>query len=182
MNVCYYYQILDIGILYEKGRKKGKRWEIGERKRLLEESLFWQSLLEFISNEENGIECSDQLFEALERLCKKYKFPNYERVLEKKDELVSDNCIFERKKDEELKIQGLMKRLIGDMQKYLDVSKDKEKVYKILMILHNLPKALHGHKILNESGDSISYNDALLYAQGYMDEKMKEEYGKYFDC
>lgn len=180
MDISNYYQVLETGILYEKGRKSGKRWKIGERKRLREEVLFWQSLLEFISKEEKGIECSEKLFEGLERLCKKYKLPNYERVLEKKEELICSNCLFDRKKDKELKIYNLMKRLILDIQKNLDGSKDKETVYRILIILHNLPKAMHGCTILNENCNLISYNDALLYAWACMDKKMKEEYSEYF--
>lgn len=181
MDVSYYYQILDTGILYEKGRKSGKRWWIGERKRLSEEVLFWQSLLEFILKEEKGIDCSEKFFEGLERLCRKYKLPNYERVLEKKDELLNSNCLFERKKDEELKIYSLMQSLMLDMQKNIEFFKDKERAYRILTILHNLPKAMHGCNILNERYKTISYSDALLYAQECMDEKMREEYSKYFD-
>lgn len=179
MDVSYYYQILDIGILYEKGRNDGKRWHIGERKRLSEEILFWQSLLVFILDEENGIECSEKLFESLERLCKKYKFPNYERVLAKKSELLNSNCIFERKKEEERNIYDLMKCLMCDIQKNLFI-KDKERVYKLLTVLHNLPKAMHGRNILGENCNSISYSNALLYTQQCMDEEMKEEYKEYF--
>lgn len=181
MDIGYYYQILDTGILYEKGRKSGKLWRIGERKRLNKEVLFWNNLLDFILIEENGLECSEKLFDSLENLCKKYKFPNYERVLEKKRELVNSNCIFERRQEEELKIYSLMKCLMKDMQINLDIYKDKEKVYRILTILHNLPKAMHGQNILNENCNLVSYEDALLYAQWSMDEKMKEEYKKYFD-
>lgn len=181
MDVSYYYQILDTGIQYEKGRKVGRYWRIGERKRLGDEVLFWQSLLEFIADEENGIECSDKLFEGLKKLCKKYKLPNYERVLRKRVELINSTCIFERKKEEEIDICELMKSLFLDMQKYLEVYKDKEMVYRILVILHNLPKAMHGKNKLNASCNLVSYNDALMHAQGCMDERMKEKYKKYFD-
>jgi len=180
MDISYYYQILDTGIQYEKGRKVGRCWRIGERKRLREENLFWQNLLECIQNEKNGIDCSDKLFQQIENLCKKYKFPNYERVLRKKDELINSTCIFERKNEEEKKICGLMKSLFLDMQKNLEVYKNKEMVYHILVILHNLPKSMHGKNILNENCNMVSCNDALLYAQRCMNEKMKEAYREYF--
>lgn len=179
MDISYYYQILDIGILYEKGKKEGRRWKIGERKRLCEEVLFWQSLLGFILDEQSGMDCSGKLFESLEELCKKYYFPNYERVLAKKDELLRSSFIFKSNKEEELNIYDLMSHLMLDIQKSLH-NKDKEKVYKILTILHNLPKAMHGNNILNERGNLVSCKDALTYAQGYMDEEMKEKYKKYF--
>lgn len=180
MNSSLYYQILEIGFLYEKGRGGGKIWRIGERKRLREEVLFWQKLLEFILNEENGIECSEKLFENLESLCKKYKFPNYERVLEKKDELKNSNYVFEMNKDEKLKIYNLIRQLLLDMQNNLEYHKDKEMVYRILAVLHNLPRSMHGRNILNYSCKLISCNDAIIYAQWCMDERMKEKYKKYF--
>lgn len=179
MDVGYYYQILDIGIAYEKGRKSGQRWRIGEKKRLEEEILFWQCLLELISFEERGVDCSENLFQSLDSLCRKYKLPNYERILEMKIQLVNDTCIFERKRGDEIKIYNLMNYLIKDIQNALEVSKDKEAVYHILTVLHNLPKAMHGRSILNEHCNLISYNDALLYAQRCMDEKMKEKYKEY---
>lgn len=74
----------------------------------------------------------------------KYKLPNYERVLRKKNDLINSTCIFERKKEEEINICRLMKSLFLDMQKNLEVNKNKEMVYQILVILHNLPKAMHG--------------------------------------
>lgn len=40
MDIGYYYQILDIGVLYETGIKSGKLWWIGESKYLSEEVLF----------------------------------------------------------------------------------------------------------------------------------------------
>ena len=181
MNISYYYQILDIGILYEKGRGGGKIWKIGERKRLREETLFWQNLLEYISNEKKGINCSKKLFESLERLCKKYKFPNYERILEKKDDLKNSNYVFEVNQDEELKIYNFIKDLLFDLQKNIDDYKDKKMVYRILVVLHNLPRAMHGRNILNNSCHLISCNNAIEYSQWYMNEEMKEKYKKYFD-
>lgn len=64
--------------------------------------------------------------------------------------------------------------------KNLDVHKDKEMVYRILAVLYNLPKAMHGCNILNNGSNLISYKDALSYAKGYMDEKMEKEYQSYF--
>mgnify|MGYP004475762311 CR=1 FL=1 len=181
MDVSYYYQILDIGIQYEKGRKVGKYWKIGERKRLREEVLFWQDLLEFIMAEKKGIECSNKLFEKMEKLCRRYKLPNYERILQKRNELINDRCIFERNDEQERNICELMKALFFDMQKNIKYCKNKEKVYSILTILHNLPKAMHGRGILSDSCNLVSYSDALLYAKESMDEKMKEQYREYFD-
>ena len=72
-----------------------------------------------------------------------------------------------------------MNCLIKDIQTTLDASKDKEAVYHMLTVMHNLPKAMYGRNILNEHCNLISYSDALLYTQGCMDEKMKERYKEY---
>lgn len=41
MEIGYYYHILEIGILYEKGGQRGQLWRFGEQKRLKKEALFW---------------------------------------------------------------------------------------------------------------------------------------------
>ena len=48
-----------------------------------------------------------------------------------------------------------MKCLMNDVQINSDVYKDKEKVYHIVTILHNLPKAMHGRTIINEKCNII---------------------------
>lgn len=179
MDVSLYYQILDIGILYEKGRKNGKLWRFGERKRLKDEILFWQKILDYISTEKKGITCSKELFKNLEKLCKKYKFPNYERILLQKDELLKCNYKFKINKDEEAKINDFMKQLLSDMLKNLNDYKNKKSTYRLLSILHNLPKAMHGRNILCNYPHFLSYSDVLNNAKGYMNEKMQKEYEKY---
>lgn len=179
MDVGYYYQVLDTGILYEKGRKKGKLWGIGEKRRLRAEVIFWNNILKFISNERDGIDCSKELFECLGEMCRKYRLPNYERILANKEEIENDKTLFKRDVKEEIKICGFMERLLVDMQRYLDDYKNKKMVYRIMEVLHNLPKAMHGQNILNNSCNLISYTDALSYAKGYMNDSMKKEYEKF---
>ena len=176
MDISLYYQVLDIGILYEKGRKNGKLWRIGERKRLKDEVLCWQKILDYISREKNGNKCCEKLFEDLENLCKKYKFPNYERILDKKEELINCDNIFERRENEEARIHSFMEQLLSDIKNNLNAHGKKEMVYRILAVLHNLPKAMHGKNILNNNSNLVSYADAVKYAKGYMDEKKKKQY------
>ncbi len=179
MDIGLYYQILGMGVLYEKGSNRGKRWRIGERKRLRDEIWFWQKILEDIAKEQNGMPCHEALFMELANLCRKYKFPHYERVLDKKEELLHCNCVFERDREEEAKLRGFMEQLLQDARKYLEEFNDKEMVYRILVVLHNLPRAMYGKNILNSNAHSISYHIALQYAEGCMDDKMKKEYEEY---
>jgi len=180
MDISYYYQILDIGILYEKGKKSGKMWKYSERKRLRKEVIFWEKVLNFILLEKKGIDCSKSLFETLNKLCQKYKFPNYERILRVKEKLINSSSAFETNKIEEAKIHTFMLRLMVDILYNLEDLRGKEKVYCLLAILHNLPRAMHGKNILNSNNNLISYNDALRYAENYMISNMKEEYSGYF--
>ena len=180
MNISYYYHILDIGILYEKGKKRGKIWRIGERKRFKDELLFWQSLIDFISKEYNGIECSEILFQNLESLCHKYNFPNYERILCLKEELVNCDFTFEINNHEELVIRSLIKQLLSELQKYIENFCGKEMAYRILIIIHNLPKSMHGKSIINKNCSVMSCSDALQSAWEYMNEQMRSDYKKYF--
>ena len=179
MDISYYYQILDIGISYEKGRQRGKLWRLGERKRLREEVFFWKMILEFITAEENGIDSSDRLFELLERMCKKYNFPNYKRVLQKKSEMVNDKLLFRIKKEEEIKVKLFISRLLSDIDINLHRFRGKEEVYRLLALLHNLPKVMYGKNVLNKDFRPISCRDAFSYARGYMNNKMREEYKEY---
>lgn len=180
MDISYYYEILDMGILYEKGGGGGKFWKIGQRKRLGKENLFWLNLLDFIAAEKNGIDCSDRAFQELEKLCNKYRFPYYQKILDKKWEFINSNYKFERIEDEEINIRGLMKALLLEMQEKLYVQKDKKEVYNILRILHNIPRPMHRRILLSEGWDVVLYKDALSYAQGCMDEERRKKYEKYF--
>lgn len=179
MEICYYYQILDIGIVYEKGRASGRLWKLGEQKRLREELFLWRELLEFVSMEEKGIDCSERLFDDMDNMCKKYRLPNYERILELKKEIAQDQCIFEINKEEETRINKLMLAMLSDAEKYLESFKGKEEVYRILAMLHNFPKVMHGNNILNRNCRPISCQNAWVYAQDYMNDKEREEYRRY---
>ncbi len=49
------------------------------------------------------------------------------------------------------------------MQKNLDYYKNKELVYRILAILHNLPKSMHGHNILIKIYYVRTHKNVLYY-------------------
>lgn len=179
MDICLYYQILGMGVLYEKGGKRGKRWRMGERKRLRDEIWFWQKLLESIPREQNGISCQEELFTDLAALCGKYRLPHYKQVLDRKEELINGKYILDRDREEESRLWDFMKCLLQDALEYLDEYRDKEMVYRILVVLHNLPRAMCGKNVLNPYGRLLSYRDALQYAKGCMDDRMKEKYRRY---
>lgn len=181
MDIGVYYQILDIGIQYEKGRKRGSYWKLGERKYLQEEVDFWRKLLEYIANELNEIDCSEQIFEEVQRLCRDYKFPNYEQILKNKDKLNDTMIIDCNFKTNEQNIRNIMDRLLQDMIQLLSYFNGKEEFYQLLNVLHNLPKSMHGKGILCNHPKLVSYNDALKYAYNCLStHTLQEKYGKLF--
>lgn len=181
MDISVYYQILDIGIQYEKGRKKGSYWRLGERKCLREEVKFWRLMLEYISDELGGIDCSTQVFEELESICKRYKFPNYERIITKKCEIIGSEIIFVGQEEQEKSIREIMKILLEDMIHLLTCLNGKEEFFQLLAILHNFPKAMHGKNVLCNHPNLVSYKDALQYAENCLcTQTLRERYGKLF--
>lgn len=180
MDRGVYYQILEMGVLYEKGRGSGKIWRLWERQLLRDEISFWRILLDCASWGKNGQQCDEIIFGHLERLAKKYKLPHYIKALEHWEELYQRDAVFERDKEEEYKLTQFMERLLMDAGDCLQGYGNKERFYRILRVLHNLPKALHGKNILDTNFKSISYRDALRYAQGCMDKKMEKEYAEFY--
>lgn len=177
MELCYYYQILDTGIVYEKGGISGKLWKPNEQKRLREDLLFWRGLIECVSMEEKGIDCTDRVFGHMEQICRKFKLPNYQKILEYREKIAKDQCIFDVDKAVEFKINKLMLTLIGDAENYVNRYNGKAMVHRILCILHNFPKVMHGGNFLNGNCCPISYEDACACAQGYMNDRLREAYG-----
>lgn len=179
MDIGVYYQILDIGIQYEKGRKRGTCWRPGERKYLRAECRFWRRLLAYIIDELAGDDCTDQAFGMLERLCAVYRLPNYENILAKKHAIVGGKTDFVQQADEERHIRYIMRMILEDMEKQLGCRSGKKEFYQLLVVLHNLPKCMHGKIAAYDLWNPISYEDALRYADQCLHTKtLREKYGK----
>ncbi len=89
--------------------------------------------------------------------------------------MVNDKLLFRIKKEEEIKVKLFIARLLSDIDINLHQFRGKEEVYRLLALLHNLPKVMHGKNVLNKSFRPISCRDAFSYARGYMNSKMREE-------
>ncbi len=180
MESGIYYQILEVGVLYEKGGGRGKIWRLWERKRLRDEITFWMKILDCATGEQRGESCDEIIFEYLERLSKKYNLPHYKKLLEQREELLQCDIIYEMDKEEEYKLTQFIKRLLSDAQDCLYGYGNKERFYRILRVLHNLPRALHGRNAFHVDFKAISYWEAMSYAKGCMNKKMKEDYGEFY--
>lgn len=172
MEIGYYYHILEIGVLYEKGGQRGRFWRFGEQKRLGKEALFWQRILEYIQIEKTGTDCSERLFVDLDKLCRKYRLPNYERILQMKEELSDSRYLYEVNEREAQSVHHIIACLLTEMEKNLTDWNGKARVYRIMAVMHQFPKVMHGKDVLNENCCQISYKQACRSAQGYMNHEM----------
>ena len=161
-----YYHIIEIGVIFEKGRKSGDGWVKGEKELLLEECNLWKKFIEYASLENEGIDCSEEAFERLRIICKKFKLPNYTRIITMQRDVLNDEnvfCIEEAKKN---KLIEVMLNLLSNLEKCIADPNGKMETYEILRKLHNIPRALHGRDTLG-GAPPITFEDALKYADFY---------------
>ena len=158
-----YYHIIEIGVIFEKGRKSGDSWVKGEKDLLLEECNLWKKFIEYASIENEGTDCSEEAFERLRVISNKFKLPNYMRIISMQSDIINDEnifCIDDAKKN---KLTEFMLDLLSNLEKCIADKNGKTEAYKILRKLHNIPRALHGRDILG-GAPPISFEDALKYA------------------
>ena len=81
----------------------------------------------------------------------------------------------ECKKEDTDKINDLLRNLLSDLSIAVIDKSGKDQAYRILNVMHNLPKAFYGKDILGGSG-RITVQEALEYACLSMTPEMKEKY------
>lgn len=178
MDVGVYYHILEIGIVYEKGRLKGKLWHFGEKKRLHDECDFWLKIIKMIDLPQRREEEDKILFQEMEIIAKKYNNSNYHRILELKETLINEQRSHEYRKEDMLLVNNFLSNLLKDMKIELNKFNGKAKVYRIMASMHNLPKIFHGKDTLG-GGAVIRMEDAIRYASWSLPDDMKEKYMEY---
>ena len=139
-----YYHILDIGVTYEKGCLDGERWHYKERNRLIDECRLWRNLLMYADLEMCRTDCSEKVFTELAEISKKYHLPNYEMILDIRDELINSDYSYKLADAGREMLTDRIIRLISEVETNVADRKGKVNAYKALHRLHNLPKALHG--------------------------------------
>ena len=175
MHIGIYYHILEIGIVFEKGKKEGKLWKLGERKRLYRENCFWQDIIKQINLEISGMDSPDVIFDEMLILAEEYDIKNYYRIFNMKNELkeYDDNIKYS---DEDLKnVNKIFDKLLFDFNCEINKFSGKNNAYKILEVMHNFPKVFHGRDILG-GGEAISFEDAVKYSTWSMTDTMKSKY------
>ena len=125
MEQSIYYWILDIGIMYRKGGGRSGFWRIGERKELLREVDFWLSVLDMIAEERKGIDCSKQFWKEFTALCKRGNCSNYQRILQKKEDISNCKDIFMPDKEHEAKIHQLLQYFCWRYKKVCTILTEK---------------------------------------------------------
>ena len=119
----------------------------------------------------------------------KDKNEDEEKEKEKKETIIEEEKSFqeelENKKKEKEKllkeiedmdrINKLLLDLLSDLSLAVNDKGGKDQAYRILNVMHNLPKAFYGKDILGGTG-RISVQEAVEYASMSMTPEMKEKY------
>ena len=164
MNPEIYYHILQIGVTYEKGRRGGGLWSFRERSLLRDECSLWRSLVSYAELEYEHTDCSEKCFSDLKCICKKYDLPNYDRIIEKRDELVSSHDRFIVDIDKRNMIVSRIMDLIDEVETCTKRINGKDDAYRAMTKIHNLPRALHGIDALGGTWP-ISPEEAMKYSE-----------------
>jgi len=144
VNQGIYYHILKIGIVYEKGRGRGKLWKLGERQKLLGQCELWRKLIQCAIREHEGMDSAQEAFQAIADLCSKDDLPCYERVIGLKEKLIQSKSRFIVEEQKFQESNRMMTDLISKIEEGIGGRATKEEVYQMLYELHHLPKELYG--------------------------------------
>ena len=166
---------MEIGIVYEKGRKEGRFWKIGERNRFKKECCFWHNIIKNIDLEISEIGYPDSIFDEMLILAKEYDIKNYYRILNMKDKLKEYYDNMEYSKKELIFVNEILNELLFDFNTELSKFNGKNNAYRILEAMHNFPKIFHGKDILG-GGEAVSIEDAVKYSTWCMTDAMKSKY------
>ena len=164
MNPGIYYHILQIGVTYEKGRRRGGLWSFSERSLLRDECSLWRRLVSYAELEYENTDCAEKCFSDLMWICKKYDLPNYDMIIEKRDELMSSPDRFIVDIDKRDMIVNRIMELIAEVETCTKKINGKDHAYRAMTQLHNLPRALHGSDALGGQ-PPISPEEAINWGE-----------------
>ena len=180
MDIGIYYYILEIGLVFEKGNQRGKIWRINERMRLQDELYLWKKIINYVEIEVSGIDCYENIFSDLDNFVKKYDVENYKRIIVMKNDIRKFSCTNEYTNKDITTINRFLFSLLDDFKCELDKIGGKSNAFRIIRVMHNLPRAFHGKDILG-GGDAISIDDAIKYASWSMSKELKEKYKSFIE-
>lgn len=172
MNIGVYYHVLESGIVNEKGKKKGKLWRVGERKRIKLECQFWEKILRYVELEMEGVDSSDILFVEMKDVIDKIKINSYLHIYNKREELMKATGLCEYSSEYVYCINELLENYILEIYKKINQMCGKSYVYRTLDVMHNWPRVFLGKELLG-GGKAISFEDAIKYASWRMTDEMK---------
>lgn len=175
MDISYYYHILGNGIVFAKGSQEGRRWKFGEQNRLNAEIVLWNGIIRHIEAELKGEDNAEEFFEELRAVTYKYRLPYYLKICNMKEDLMIAYPSTECRKEDMDRINKLLLDLLSDLSLAVKDKGGKDQAYRILNVMHNLPKAFYGKDILGGTG-RISVQESVEYASMSMTPEMKEKY------
>ena len=180
-------ELLYIGLLFEKGRCKGRGiWKHSYTKSLKKHVELLKKIAEQMQGqfqiEEDNIYLINVCNEIQNdrELKRYYPFDKVPTIGKKESKITG--CEDENR---HIEIISLIINLLDDILLELDkgLRKDKEKICKMIFSLHNLPRVYLNKKeqtLCSLGQDSITSDEALEYSKLSMDEDMLSNYGQFF--
>lgn len=170
-------KILYIGIVAEKGRCYGRKWEKGYKECLRKHILALNDLQKclLIANEEVVYHRLENFFEICKQNYEIGKFYDFSHMQ------VEEISIGEGKDNINLLMELLFNDLIKEVQKKFI---RKKRIYNYLCALHNLPRVYLGkdkQTLCHIGQESITEQEAIEYAFGNMNIEMITKYQAYIN-
>ena len=175
MDISYYYHILGNGIVFAKGSREGSRWKFGEQKRLNAEISLWKGMIRHIEAEVRGEDNAEEFFEELKEVTFKFRMPYYLKIYNMREQLMTALPSAECNKEDTGFINAFLLRLLDDLSLAVNDKGGKDQAYRILNVMHNLPRVFYGKDLLGGSGP-VTVKDAVDFARLSMTPEMKEKY------
>ncbi len=175
MDISYYYHILGNGIVFAKGSREGNRWKFGEQKRLNAEMSLWKGMIRHIEAEVRGEDNAQEFFEELKEVTFKFRMPYYLKIYNMREQLMIAYPSAECNKEDIGFINAFLLRLLDDLSLAVNDKGGKDQAYRILNVMHNLPRVFYGKDLLGGSGP-VTVKDAVDFARLSMTPEMKEKY------
>lgn len=183
-------ELLYIGVVFEKGRYKSSGiWRFSYTRNFKKHIKLLVRVAECMQNQFD-VETDNIILRKVcceiqsDKVLNKY-YPFYKEV----NEVNYDGTMITECQDsnQHIEIINLILKLLEDILIELDkgTKKDKEKIGRIIFVLHNLPRVYLREKantlcMLGQKG--ITLDEAFAYSKSWMDEDMLSCYEQFFVC
>lgn len=155
-----YYHIIHIGMVFEKDRESGLIWKKEDKNRLKDECELWQKMME-LSEKEDQAAAEKEAVSLLSEIIRKYKLPDYERIIELIPQNNGTGLEFPEEEFELAKKH--LQDMIGKIDGEIELGNRKD-AYTLLRKAHNIPRYFYHEDVFGKGG-GIRFEDVLEWSR-----------------